>query len=150
MEKISALFSRNLTALRKAHKLSQVELANLCGWDTQSRISNYENNVRTPDLDDIEVLAKAMNVEVLDLLATANGVREPQPTYIPASQSQKIQETMTKLLTGHLIRHFDAKPISEKISCIIYLYELLQNDTIRDSITTLDKQTLLKLLKIEE
>lgn len=149
MEKISTTFAHNLASLRKERKLSQVDLASLCGWDTQSRISNYETNFRTPDLDDIEILAKALNIDVLELLTPANGVREARPSYTPPDKSQKIQEAITTLCTGHLARYFDAQPTTGKIPFIIHLYELLQSDSLRASITTLDKQTLFRLLKIE-
>jgi SOS-response transcriptional repressor LexA len=50
----------NIRALRKMRKLSQAALAALCGWENASRISNYEKTPREPTLEDIEVLAKAL------------------------------------------------------------------------------------------
>jgi SOS-response transcriptional repressor LexA len=45
---------------RKELKLSQFELAELCGWETQSRISHYENNHREMKKGDLETIAKAL------------------------------------------------------------------------------------------
>jgi SOS-response transcriptional repressor LexA len=54
---------KNIKILRKRRKLSQGKLAELCGWDpVGTRISNYENTDREPSLEDIEAIAKALNV----------------------------------------------------------------------------------------
>lgn len=45
---------------RKELKLSQGELAELCGWDTQSRISHYETNTREMKKGDLEIVARAL------------------------------------------------------------------------------------------
>lgn len=42
--------------------LSQPQLAQLCGWDSQSRISQYETGKNEPALDDIERIAEALGV----------------------------------------------------------------------------------------
>lgn len=51
---------------RTAAQLKQPELAAKCGW-TQSRISNYERGERQPGLDDLAVIAKALNIPVQEL-----------------------------------------------------------------------------------
>lgn len=61
-------FKENLKQARLAAKLSQPELAALCGWESQSRVSNYETGTRTPALDDIYSLAKALNIESSQLI----------------------------------------------------------------------------------
>lgn len=60
---------------RKAKRLSQPELSNLCGWESQTRISNYERDFRTPNLQDLERIADALEVN-LNWLATGQGKRE--------------------------------------------------------------------------
>jgi len=46
---------------RKARKLSQKALGELCGWtDAQSRISNYEHDEREPAMDDLRKIADAL------------------------------------------------------------------------------------------
>jgi SOS-response transcriptional repressor LexA len=52
---------RNIKFLRESQGLSQVQLAELCGWENPSRISNYENTGRQPSLEDIEVIARALH-----------------------------------------------------------------------------------------
>lgn len=47
--------------------LSQGALATRCGWDRQARISNYENG-REPKLQDLRVIARALDLDVIDLL----------------------------------------------------------------------------------
>lgn len=49
-----------ITVCRKARKLSQMELAIACGWETQGRINNYEKSRREPTLKDIQTIAKTL------------------------------------------------------------------------------------------
>lgn len=55
-------FGKRLTRIREKRGLNQTALATRCGWTTYTRISNYENDRRTPDLDDIITLADALRV----------------------------------------------------------------------------------------
>ncbi|MBA8734209.1 XRE family transcriptional regulator [Chromobacterium violaceum] len=59
---------KRILELRKLANLSQPELAARCGWDSQSRISQYENDRREPSLSDIDLLAKALGVTSQHLL----------------------------------------------------------------------------------
>ena len=44
--------------------ITQEKLALKCGWESaRGRISNYELDLHTPKLKDIQKLAKALNVE---------------------------------------------------------------------------------------
>jgi len=38
-------------------ELSQAELATQCNWNSQSRVANYEKDLREPSLDDLAMLA---------------------------------------------------------------------------------------------
>lgn len=49
---------------RIAKKLTQPALAELCGWDSQTRISNYERGIREPSIQDLDKIAKALGVDV--------------------------------------------------------------------------------------
>lgn len=60
--------------------LKQPELAAKLGWG-QSRISNYERNVREPGLDDLSAIAKVLRIDVADLLPTTQYQAKPQQTY---------------------------------------------------------------------
>lgn len=52
---------------RKQAGLSQAELAKLCHWKSQSRIGNYEKDLREPTLADLELMASALRVSVSQL-----------------------------------------------------------------------------------
>jgi transcriptional regulator with XRE-family HTH domain len=65
---ISELVSRNLRATRIRRKLSQEELARRTGISV-SYVSMLERGERSPPLDRLEALAKALKVPPLDLLA---------------------------------------------------------------------------------
>ncbi|WP_085600698.1 MULTISPECIES: XRE family transcriptional regulator [unclassified Pseudomonas] len=55
--------------LRKVLGMSQQALAHACGWDSQSRIGNYEKGTRQPNLQDLEIIATALGVSLPDLVA---------------------------------------------------------------------------------
>lgn len=58
-----------ITRLRHAKNLSQTELGNRCGWEKgQARIGNYEKDKREPGLSDLRLIAKALDVTLIDLL----------------------------------------------------------------------------------
>lgn len=48
---------------RKLAGMSQADLAKACGWGSQSRVANYEKDVREPSLMDISQLAKALRID---------------------------------------------------------------------------------------
>jgi SOS-response transcriptional repressor LexA len=61
---------KNIKNLRNQRGLSQKDLAKLCGWDSNSRIANYEGAGKTkrePTLSDIKRLAKVLNVSAASL-----------------------------------------------------------------------------------
>jgi len=64
--------------------LNQPELADKCGWG-QSRISNYERGQREPGIEDLRIIAKALNVSLSDLIdtssSTSNTVSEPNAVH---------------------------------------------------------------------
>jgi len=61
---------------RKAAALSQPELSDRCGWGfQQARISHYETGRRVPNWEDIEQMAEAMNLSVVELLEQYGGER---------------------------------------------------------------------------
>lgn len=65
---------------RIAVRMTQLELARACGWESQARVSNYEKGTREPTLGDLERIAKATRTSLLDLLARAAGVSLPTDT----------------------------------------------------------------------
>ncbi|MBP5054947.1 XRE family transcriptional regulator [Pseudomonas chlororaphis] len=55
--------------LRKLKGISQQALAEVCGWSSQSRIGNYERDLREPSLTDLILLAPALGVSVAELVS---------------------------------------------------------------------------------
>lgn len=58
--------------LRKQKGFSQKQLAEECGWSSQSRIGNYEGDLREPNLADLTLLAPALGVSVAELISGTN------------------------------------------------------------------------------
>lgn len=56
--------------LRKNKGLSQQLLAEVCGWSSQSRIGNYESDLREPSLADLLLLAPALGVSIAELVGS--------------------------------------------------------------------------------
>ena len=50
---------------------SQADLAKACGWDSQSRVGNYEAGSREPPLDVLRLIAGKLGVSLMDLLGEA-------------------------------------------------------------------------------
>lgn len=55
--------ARSQLAKKLSRKISQEDLANLCGWPGQSRISHYENDRRIPKGEDLMLMSKALLVQ---------------------------------------------------------------------------------------
>lgn len=55
---------------REQMGLSQPQLSQMCGWESQSRISNYEKGTREPKINDLLKIAKALKCAASDLLDT--------------------------------------------------------------------------------
>jgi transcriptional regulator with XRE-family HTH domain len=71
---LAAIFSRNLQALRKKKQLTQEELAGRAGISV-AYVSMLERGQRTPPLETIDLLAKALKVPALDMLEKQTGKR---------------------------------------------------------------------------
>lgn len=56
-----------IAVYRKLKNMSQLDLARACGWESQSRIGNYEAMTREPTLADIDKLAMALGVSPVTL-----------------------------------------------------------------------------------
>jgi len=59
-------FGSRIRELRKAMSISQEEFADLCGF-ARSYMSRIERGGANPSLDAIEILSKALQVEIKDL-----------------------------------------------------------------------------------
>ena len=58
--------------------MSQAQLADACGWKSQSRVGNYEAGTREPTLADIASIASALGVDQSELLLNTP-VADPAP-----------------------------------------------------------------------
>jgi len=69
---------------RQKARLTQPELADRCGWG-QSRISNYERGEREAGIDELRVIARALNINLSDLISAPvdehTKVNEPNAEY---------------------------------------------------------------------
>lgn len=70
---------------RKAAGLSQVELASRCGWDSASRVGNYEQGSREPSLADLMLIASFVKSTEYSLYWLLTGEETPAGN----SQSQR-------------------------------------------------------------
>ncbi|WAP65399.1 S24 family peptidase [Pseudomonas fortuita] len=68
--------SQRIKRLRKATGMSQAQLADACGWKSQSRVGNYEAGTREPTLADIAAMAAALGVDQSELLLNSAAVTE--------------------------------------------------------------------------
>lgn len=64
--------SQRIKRLRKASGMSQAQLAEACGWKSQSRVGNYEVGTREPTLADIAAIASALGVDQSELLLNSS------------------------------------------------------------------------------
>lgn len=68
-EDLKKRVGQNIKRLRlNAGIKSQAELANLCGWKSQSRVGNYEAGTRAVSAIDAEILAKVLGVSPAEIL----------------------------------------------------------------------------------
>lgn len=65
--KEKTIFSKNLSRIRKHRGLSQIDLAKITGLSGRM-IAYYETEAMKPPLDKVNILAKALNVPINDLL----------------------------------------------------------------------------------
>jgi transcriptional regulator with XRE-family HTH domain len=63
---------KRIAYFRKRADLSQQDLAILCGWSSQTRISNYENETRSPSIEDVAVIAMVLGIDPKVLVFGAN------------------------------------------------------------------------------
>lgn len=94
---------QRIKRFRKAAGISQAQLADACGWKSQSRVGNYESGTREPTLADIQTIASALGANFTDLLPVHNeGVHRVDEMRIPTevrrstSTSELLQEMLDK------------------------------------------------------
>jgi transcriptional regulator with XRE-family HTH domain len=90
--------------VRKRAKLNQLALARACGWESQSRISNYEKDVREPTLADLSHIAKACRTSVADIVRAAETQLESDLT-----DGRRLTQDELDLLDGYALLPDDMK-----------------------------------------
>lgn len=86
---------------RKLKGLSQQALANECGWESQSRIGNYERDTREPSFEDLKRIAKALEVSLNDLLNSVMQIAESKdghygPEQMLSPRSRQVLDHLTQ------------------------------------------------------
>ena len=95
------MLSNRIKIARKSAKLSQIELAELCGWD-QGRQSHYEIGRNEPTLEQLSLIAKHTGYSY-SVLVGAKGVSEsstPDYNTEPASMSSKTVPIISWIQAG--------------------------------------------------
>ncbi|HEY0089082.1 MAG TPA: helix-turn-helix transcriptional regulator [Candidatus Lokiarchaeia archaeon] len=114
-KKIKSSFGKNLFKIRKEKSLSQEKLSNLTGI-SQRMIAYYEKQAINPPLDKIEIIAKAINVNIADLIET--------------KESSKIQDEISQINTKTLKRIKQILELSPEDRHVVYslVDSLLEKD----------------------
>lgn len=60
--------AQNIRKIREQKRLTQRELAEKCGWKSPSTVSNYESGDRSPDFQDLQKIATALQVDITALI----------------------------------------------------------------------------------
>ncbi|WP_122386801.1 XRE family transcriptional regulator [Pseudomonas syringae group genomosp. 7] len=102
---MNELLGQRIKRLRKAAGMSQAQLADACGWKSQSRVGNYEAGTREPTFADMETMAKALRVDKSELLLDASYTLAPGDRVAnldnwvgnqPASVADIVRQMLTK------------------------------------------------------
>ena len=87
---------KNIRTIRKARSIKQVQLAQMTGI-SQEAIACYESGIRTPGLENIEKLAKALAVSYDELLGTATPSPMPEMAVRGNTRTAKMIEIFESL-----------------------------------------------------
>lgn len=90
--------AKRIKRARQNAGMSQAQLADACGWKSQSRVGNYEAGSREPSFADIEAMSKALGVDKSELLI---GLPEPEnsleePNGVPGSSAALVRQMLAK------------------------------------------------------
>lgn len=97
MEDMRAKVSRRLRELRKNAGLSQDELARAAGGMSLSYVGALERGEMSAGLETLERLARALGVDVVDLLKTDSRTRKRNPKVTP---EERLGRLVTLLARG--------------------------------------------------
>jgi transcriptional regulator with XRE-family HTH domain len=89
--------SMNIRKLRKAHGLTQVELARKL-QATQKVVTSYETNKRTPTLEKLRKLSQVFEVSIDEIVGKQELVTEEERPHLHGnSRTAKVQQLFDKL-----------------------------------------------------
>jgi transcriptional regulator with XRE-family HTH domain len=87
----------NIRTLRKAHGLTQVELAKMLDA-TQKVVTSYETNQRTPTLEKLEKLSQIFGVSIDEIVGKKEMTIESEQPHLHGNRrTAKVQELFDKL-----------------------------------------------------
>jgi transcriptional regulator with XRE-family HTH domain len=93
--KINVVFSENLKRLRKKRGLSQYDLADLTGI-SRRMIGHYENHAAKLTLTNIDKIARALKVKVIDLFKNdENDSTVIDPSVFDTRSLKKLQDMLS-------------------------------------------------------
>lgn len=131
-----------IKVLREERRISQTTLGELCGWDRpQTRISNYEKDLRTPKPEDALVLAKVLR-------STPAYIMFGDMTDLQIAESPVLNQKVNERVQALIDKLSAASP--ETLSVIESLLELVQqsnkpgrfdNDGVPHFLTMKNKRT---------
>ncbi len=118
------MFEKNLKYYRLKKQMSMKDLAEACGVSSMA-ISNYESGKRRPDIETINKLAEALDIHVVDFLASRNaGLSFEHGEFRKHSSLTKAQQDYVKeAVEEYFARFFDAvnclggNPLPEPPEC---------------------------------
>lgn len=122
------MIGNRIKDIRKNLGLTQKELANKTGL-TRESIGNYERGDRTPDINSIIKISKALNVEISDITLS----EEMKEEFISSQDGLINHNTFIKLI--EVIATLPSNEIDIKINELKEQYEKQTNDLILDTIT---------------
>jgi len=145
---ISEAFGKRLKTVRTQAGLSQPELAKLCGWDSQSRLSNYERGERTPSLDDIDKLSRALDISICQLISNeSHAINEDPALYQADIINDEIKEVIIYTIKNQLNDYYKNLPSAAQVSLIFELYNSAYKDrALLDATKNMQASTLIKML----
>ena len=94
----------NIRRLRKAHGLTQVELAKRLAA-TQKVVTSYENNQRTPTLEKLEKLSQIFAVTIDEIVGKKELIVESKQSHLHGNRrAARVQELFEKLPPGRTLK----------------------------------------------
>jgi len=122
-------FSDNLIRIRKLKNISSKQLSEMTNI-SQRMITYYEKHVLNPPIDKIEIIAKALNVNVSDLLGTSESINKTDMNDFDVRTIKKLRKLLIFSPNDRLMIYKMIDLIAQKEEYKDKLKELQDNDLI--------------------